>query len=323
MQNDPPIPATPEAAWPLDRPCPLCGRSGPVHPPPIVPLLAPSSPIQTANLFPLSPTFASAQGKAAFAPSVPALPAFPPQPPKAPITSGLRVFFQEHALKLIFALATVLVLIALRGLIAWESVGAIALQLVPVLTLGMTAMFGLFGQRTHRENPWAAFVYNGLAALLLGFDSLVIAKYWLANSIPLRPALFFAAGIATLATGYYLRRLREIPYLHLFHAGALSTLYLLLQLVRTQTSANDFRPMPLSLFGSVYLCYAAVCFLMARLARQPTRLTPSALGARSADSPDGYRAKCAVISWLFRLVACLDALGASHGHACRCHGRFG
>src|SRR5579871_635709 len=181
----------------------------------------------------------------------------PPQPPSAPpLSAGLRNFFQAHGLKVLFALATVLVIVALRSMIAWDWVGQIAMRLIPAVPLALTGMFFLFGQQTRRENPWAALIYHGLAATLLGFDVIAVNKYWLFGLLTAKPAAALACLAATAAAGGLLLRLREVSYLHLFQIGLMAALYSALQLLRPAVPLNDFRPAPVWLFGGSYLLYA-------------------------------------------------------------------
>jgi hypothetical protein len=187
-----------------------------------------------------------------------------PQNVTSPATPrGLQVFLQEHALKILFALATVLTLVALRSMIAWEEVGQVVVRLIPAVPLGLTALFWVFGQKTRCENPWAAFVYHGLTAVLLGFDVIAVSKYWLFGMLTARPALLSACAAATALTGALLLRWRELPYFHLFHVGALTTLYTLLQALRIGAGPSDLAPAPVTLFGSAYLAYAGLCLLAA------------------------------------------------------------
>ncbi|HLV81268.1 MAG TPA: zinc ribbon domain-containing protein, partial [Chthonomonadaceae bacterium] len=193
----------------------------------------------------------------------------PPQPPSAPpLSAGLRNFFQAHGLKVLFALATVLVIVALRSMIAWDWVGQIAMRLIPAVPLALTGMFFLFGQQTRRENPWAALIYHGLAATLLGFDVIAVNKYWLFGLLTAKPAAALACLAATAAAGGLLLRLREVSYLHLFQIGLMAALYSALQLLRPAVPFNDFRPAPVWLFGGSYLLYAALCVSMARAVRE-------------------------------------------------------
>jgi len=115
----------------------------------------------------------------------------------------LKNFFQEHGLKVIFTLATVLVLVALRNMIAWKEVGAVAVRLVPVVLLGLTGMFWLFGQKTREENPWAAFVYHGLSAALPAFDVFAIHRYWMGDALAAKPVFLMACAAATAASVFF------------------------------------------------------------------------------------------------------------------------
>lgn len=193
----------------------------------------------------------------------------PPSPPSAPpLSAGLRNFFQAHGLKVLFALATVLVVVALRSMIAWDWVGAVAMRLIPAVPLGLTVMFWMFGQQTRRENPWAALIYHGLATTLFGFDVIAINKYWLFGLLTAKPAAALACLVAIAAAGGLLARLRETSYLHLFQIGMMAALYSALQLLRpAAVPLNDFRPSPVWLFGGGYLLYAALCVGMARTMR--------------------------------------------------------
>lgn len=58
---------------------------------------------------------------------------------------GFAVFLQEHALKIVFALATVLVLIALRSILGWDKTNGAFLALLPALPIALTVMFRHFG----------------------------------------------------------------------------------------------------------------------------------------------------------------------------------
>jgi hypothetical protein len=192
--------------------------------------------------------------------------AAPPIEPDAP--GALRIFLQEHALKIVFALAAILVLAALRSMLAWEWMDAILLRLIPLVPLTLTGMFAYFGQKTRQENPWAAFVYHALTAVLMGFDVVAANKYWLDGALALKPMLCTAFLASTATAGILLLRWREIPYLHLFQTGVLAALYMVLQMFRVGAASQDLRPAPLWLFGGVYLLLAAFCFLAAQRSRR-------------------------------------------------------
>ncbi len=198
-------------------------------------------------------------------------------PSAAPLSPGLGEFFQEHALKALFALATVLVLVAVRSMLAWDWMDLLAVRLIPVVPLGLAVLFWLFGQKTRRENPWAAFVYHGVAAALVALDLIAINKYWL-FALPTRQVLLASSLAATAMAGALLLRWREVPYLHLFQVGALTTLYAALQALRWSAPPNDFRPQPLLLFGGAYLLYAALCLGAAWRARGAEQAKPAAEG---------------------------------------------
>lgn len=189
-----------------------------------------------------------------------------PPPPVAPTTpSGWRLFFQENALKIVFALATVLVLAALRSMLAWEWMDAVMVRLIPGVPMGLAAMFWAFGQKTRQENPWAAFVYHGLTAALAGFVVVAANKYWFMGALTAKPAFLAASLAATAVAGGLLAKWREVPYLHLFQIGVLTGLYAVLLNISFGGAQSDFRPVPLGLFGGGYLLYAALCFGLARM----------------------------------------------------------
>ena len=196
-------------------------------------------------------------------PVVPPLPAgsisLPPDYfPPLPAASPTRAFLQENGLKIVFALATLLTLAALRSLLQWDWAGALLVRLLPAIPLLLTALFWKFGEKTRRENRWAAFAFHGMACALFTFDLLTVNRYWLFEAVPLRPllALSFVAGF--LAAGALLRRYRETAYFHLFQSGLLLTVYAVLQNCRPMQT--DFWPRPILLFGGAYLALAA-CFL--------------------------------------------------------------
>ena len=234
-----------------------------------LPGLAPGAPIlgMPPPSLPVSAAPASAPPYTPFVP--------PPDPPRPPAGDGLRQFFQKHALQIIFALATVLVLAALRSMMGWDWIGDVAMRLLPVVPLGLTAMFWAFGQKTREENPWAAFVYHGLAAALSGFDVLALNKYWLPAPLPAKPVLLLAALAVAFVSGVLLRRWRNIAYLHLLQMAALTTLFALLQMLRMDAPPGDFHVMPLWLFGTVFLGYAFFCLLMAQKSEKDTPVSAS------------------------------------------------
>ena len=199
--------------------------------------------------------------------TAPAPSAAPPRPARTP--RGIAVFLQEHALKIVFALATVLVLIALRSILGWNATNAAFLALTPLLSLGLTAMFWQFGRRTQQENPWAAFVYQGLTAVLLGFDLFMIDRFWLAAAgmnLSTKPLLLLAGTLSTLSCGLIWRRHRYLPMWHLFQTGLLTVLYAALQTARLLLwQQANWRPAPLLLFGLAYLGAAAFYFGKAAL----------------------------------------------------------
>ncbi len=194
-------------------------------------------------------------------------PAFPIAPPAQPLR-GIAVFFQEHGLKIVFALATLLVLIALRSILGWEQTSGITHALLPLLPLGLTVMFWQFGRRTQQDNPWAAFVYQALTAVLLAVDLHVGHRYWLGMAglvIPPKILGFCSCALGLTAVGVCWRHNRYVPMLHLLQFGSLVTLYSGLQCVRLLLwNSADSRPEPLLLFGLSYLTLAGIYFLRAQ-----------------------------------------------------------
>ncbi len=236
--------------WPMDLPGILPGQPAAAAPG----LSVTAAPIGS---MPHTPPFTSAP-----APSI--------APPHPPAGQGLRRFFQKHALQVLFALATVLVLAALRTMLGWTWIGDLAMRLLPVVPLGLTAMFWTFGQKTRTENPWAAFAYHGLAAALCAFDVIAVNKYWLPTPLPAKPAFMLASLAAVGVSGALLRSWREIAYLHLFQTAAVTMLFAIAQMLRLNVPPGDFRLTPLWLFGAAYLSYAAFCLWMARRSEETT-----------------------------------------------------
>lgn len=228
----------------------------------VTPPLAPYPPGRPlpAHLSPESPA-------AAETPETKSKAAAPPQPPAGVDLRGIALFLQEHALKLIFALATVLVLIALRSILGWSASNRIYLALLPLLPLGLTAMFQQFGRRTQEANPWAAFVYQGLVAVMAGFALFIVDRFWLtAFGLPLapKPLTLLAALVTTSIFGLQWRRHHYPAMWHLLQAGLLTTLFCVLQCVKLLLwDQLNWRPTPLPLFGLVYLGAAAVYFGLA------------------------------------------------------------
>ena len=221
----------------------------------------------------------------------PKRPARQPRPQASP--EDLRLFFQAHGLKLIFALATMLVVYALKNLIAWQTVGDIAIRLVPLILIGLTFMFAQFGSRTRDENPWAAYAFHALACVLVAFDIGSINRFWLEPihlGLPHKPALLLACALGTALAGLFLSRSRQIPYLHLVQAGILTTLFSLLQALRLAAwHDRDFRATPLALFGAAYLVVAAVNFWRAALAGRATEIQPGASSVGVPSTSPGNR----------------------------------
>jgi hypothetical protein len=190
-----------------------------------------------------------------------------PPPRQTNVPSGIAVFLQEHALKIVFALATVLVLIALRSILGWNATSTVFHILTPLVPLGLTAMFWQFGSRTQKENPWAAFVYQGLTAVLLGFDLFMLNRFWLTTIgivIPSKPLLLTACAVSTVVCGLQWRRHRYTAMWHLFQVGNLTTLYAALQAAKLILwHQTDWRPAPLLLFGLAFLATAILYFARA------------------------------------------------------------
>ena len=248
-----------------------------------------------------------------FAPAAPAVPPLPdgfvPTSPSAPplrpsAESPARVFFQENGLKIVFALATLLTLAALRSLLQWDWAGALLARLLPVIPLLLTGLFWRFGEKTRQENRWAAFAFHGMACVLLTFDLLTVNRYWLSEAAPLRLLLAVSLGAGTLAAGGLLRRYRETAYFHLFQSGLLLTLYAILQNCRLLKT--DFWPRPILLFGGAYLALAA-CYLAFAL-RAGRAETNAPLNAESDAINAEARAQWLHASAL--IAAVLAALGS-------------
>ncbi len=188
---------------------------------PTPPFAAPDAPTLWAMDLPgIAPGWSAAPA-GALPQTLPFVPSSAAQHP--PVGKGLRQFFQKHALQVLFALATVLVLAALRAMLGWTWIGDVVMRLLPVVPLGLTAMFWMFGQKTRDENPWAAFAYHGLAAALSAFDVIALNKYWLPAPLAAKPALLLAALVALAVSGALFRQWREVAYLHLFQVAALTT----------------------------------------------------------------------------------------------------
>ena len=134
----------------------------------------------------------------------------------APPRPALRDFLEEHALKLVFGLATILVLVALRSMVEWDWLGALAMRAIPLAPLALSGLFWAFGEKTRRADAWAAVIYHGLAAVLIGFDVVAVNKYWFSGALSVRNAYLVSRLAATFAAALMLRRHREPAYLHLF-----------------------------------------------------------------------------------------------------------
>ncbi|MCW3096015.1 MAG: hypothetical protein JWL77_1633 [Chthonomonadaceae bacterium] len=244
-------------------------------PPPVVPPL----PVELFASNPIAPLPSTAppMGFPAAGQTPPTSTARPPvqgspghsSPPtrNANVPNGIAVFLQEHALKIVFALATVLVLIALRSILGWNATSTVFHILTPLVPLGLTAMFWQFGSRTQKENPWAAFVYQGLTAVLLGFDLFMLNRFWLTTigiDLPSKPLLLMACAASTVVCGLLWRRHRYTAMWHLFQVGNLTTLYTALQAVKLILwHQTDWRSAPLLLFGLAFLATAIVYFARA------------------------------------------------------------
>ncbi len=191
----------------------------------------------------------------------------------------LRQFFQAHGLKLIFALATMLVGYALRNIIAWQTVGDIAIRTVPAILIGLTFMFAVFGARTRTENSWAAFVFHAMACVLAGFDVGPINRFWMAPlhlEIPAKAALVVGCAVATGMAFMLLARIRQPAYLHLVQSGILLSVFSILQLLRLVAwHERDFRAEPLALFCVSFLVVAAINFAQASRSIGQTSALPA------------------------------------------------
>ena len=97
------------------------------------------------------------------------------------------------------------------------------------------------------------------------FNVIAVNKYWLAGAFTAPAVFLMATATATLTAGLWLWRYREFADLHLFQSGALTTLYAVLH--RFRAAPNDYRPLPILLYGGTYLAYATFCLAMARGAR--------------------------------------------------------
>ncbi len=231
-------------------------------------------------------------------------------PPKSPLrTAGIQQFFQQNALKIVFAMATLLVLAALRSMLGWDWIGVVAMRLMPLIPFGLTAMFWAFGQKTRSENPWAGFVYHSLAAALLAFDVLAVDKYWLPVPLPVRLLLLSSAGTTTIGAGAMLWRWRETPYLHLFEAGIIPTLYAAVQMLRTGGAIGDLRPTPLWMFGSAYLLNAVGCLIFARASNR-NNIPEVASTPVGLDRPASRKWQAAWTLWAHLSVLLIVVLSA-------------
>ena len=230
---------------------------------------------------------------------------YPPVLPPAPASPApVRAFLQDNALKIVFALATLLTLAALRSLLQWDWADALLVRLMPALPLGLTLLFWNFGQKTRAENRWAGFAFHGMTCALLAFDCLTVNRYWLFGAIPPRPLLALSFGTAAAGAGELLRRRRETPYFHLFQFGLLLTLYAVLQNFRPL--ATDFWPRPVLLFGGAYLALASFYLAFAIRAKRTA----------GASAPDGEALLSETgISWLHAsalTAAILAAVGSTN-----------
>ena len=249
-----------------------------------------------------------------FAPTPPVVPPLPAGISSAlsgysvppPSASPARVFMQENGLKIVFALATLLTLAALRSLLQWDWADALLVHLLPAIPLLLTGLFWKFGEKTRRENRWAAFAFHGMACALLAFDLLTVNRYWLFEAVPLRPLLALAFGAGTLAAGALLRRYRECAYFHLFQSGLLLTVYAVLQNFRPLQS--DFWPRPMLLFGGAYLALAACYLAFALRAKQAEANTPASAepDAISAETWAAWLHVSALTAALLASVVSLD-----------------
>lgn len=232
----------------------------------------------------------------------------------APIEFGQ--FVQNHGLKLVFLLASLLLIFALRNIIAWQAVSVIAVRLLPLIVIGLTVMFALFGRYTRQENPWAAFTFHGMACLLSAFDVGAVNRFWLepiGAGLVLKPALLLASLTGTAFAAVLLRfnRDRASSYIHLFEAGLLTACYCGLQEGRLlMYNQRDFRSEPIVLFAGVYLLLSGINLIAARRARAAASPPAPAGSGRTADIPP--RPDVVLILWANLSVTAIALLCGSN-----------
>ena len=185
---------------------------------------------------------------------------------------------QRHGMKLLFALATLLTLIAIRGLIAWHEFGEIAIRCVPAIPIALTFMFWRFGVRTRQENDWASFVYRAFACGLLAFDLLAINRYWIGafgSPAPFKSVFLAGVSLSAITAGISFKKRKELPSLHLFMSCATIALFAALQEIRTLIwHFEGFLPTPLPLFGIAFLLLAGVSLFMSKASKEDKNALP-------------------------------------------------
>ena len=185
---------------------------------------------------------------------------------------------QRHGMKLLFALATLLTLIAIRGLIAWHEFGEIAIRCVPAIPIALTFMFWRFGVHTRQENDWASFVYRAFACGLLAFDLLAINRYWIGafgNPAPFKSVFLVGVSLSAITAGLSFKKRKELPSLHLFMSCATITIFAALQEIRTLIyHFEGFLPTPLPLFGIAFLILAGGSLFMSKKSKEDKNASP-------------------------------------------------
>ena len=210
-----------------------------------------------SNSFPVGPNSQSAAHR--HPRNTPVAAAVPPVPGPGP--SWIAEFLEAHWLKLLAALAAVFIFVGMRQVLGWEWVSTLAVRLIPVLPLGLTAGLYYFGMRARKSRTVGGFAYLAVSVGLAGFAVFAVNRYWLAEVIPPSLCLAVAAAASTVLATCTYGVTRDHGFLHLMMAGLGATLNSILRVFVPIPASGGFT---VGIYSGSNLALAAVLLLAAR-----------------------------------------------------------
>jgi hypothetical protein len=170
--------------------------------------------------------------------------------PRGPV---LAEFMEAHSMKLLALLAALFIFVGMRQILVWKWAGGLALALIPLLPMSLTAIFYYFGVRSRDERTFGGYAYCVVAIVLTAFTVFSVSEYWLGGALSRSWTLLLGIAASTCLAAWTLRKTGDAAFLHPLLGGTAVTLNAGLQIVRP---SSWLAPEPMLLYGSAFLALA-------------------------------------------------------------------